>query len=475
MPIREVNVNRQIITLKGRVIEKSRTLQTLKNDLKFFHIDLIDRDGDTIKVKFWRNKAEEYYNKIEQGDVYIFKCTGSDVAVSNARFNNTSNPYEINFSERCKITKVEHDETISKDPQYRFLSIKDIRNMNTPCTVDIIGIIKSFSPLSKVISRRNNEEIPRRNIVIVDNSEYQLNVTLWGDLASIDDEILSDNPVVAFKNLQIRDFQGKQGSTINGRSMIDFKLKNDRMNKVKSWFIEYGQTTKFQSINTTAIQSNNFPIDKLTLEKSLKEVRILMDENSYSSNQTYSVLARISRIGFPNSIGQNISEKKPSLTYDACPKCKKKVLNNSYCEKCDESVIADTKYMFPVTIEDYTSSLSVRCFHNIGSIVLSGLESSECKQMELRNDVKLNFLLGFKYLWQYLNLRITLRMEEYNNQKKTQAIIQSAEIIDFDLITNKMLMNLKNKLGISIKRDSPFEYLDHNVTKKPFHSLSEIF
>ncbi|KAK6589221.1 replication A large subunit [Cryptosporidium xiaoi] len=470
MPIREVNVNRQSIAIKGRVIQKSRTLQTLRGGLRFFHIDIIDKDNDVIRIKFWRNKAEEYYNILDQGSVYIFKCTGSDVMVSNSKFNDTTNPYEINFSDRCVLKKIEDDDgSISKVPKYVFTTIKDIKNISTPSIIDIIGIVKQFTPCIKIVSKKNNDEVSRRTINLVDDTEHQISITLWGELADVSDEKLSGNPVIALKSIQIRDYQGKQGSTLSGRSLIDFSINENRSTELKDWFNEYGRSAKFQSISITNANEtpNSFGKNEtMNLGKTLSEIRSIIECNEIHSIQTFNVLARISKIGSNSMVHQNSNEKNP-LTYDACPKCKKKVLNTTmYCEKCNESVVPETKYLFPVTIEDHTCSLNVRCFHETATTILSGLDTSAYKEMSNSNDKRLNFILNFHSLWKYYNLRITLKNEEYNNQKRIQATIQSAELVDFELIAKEMISSIQMFINNTNKRLSRSDVEDVLVTKR---------
>ncbi|KAH8742032.1 replication protein A large subunit [Cryptosporidium ryanae] len=470
MPIREVNVNRQSISIKGRVIQKSRTLQTLRGGLRFFHVDIIDKDNDVIRIKFWRNKAEEYYHILDQGSVYIFKCTGSDVMVSNSKFNDTANPYEINFSDRCVLIKIEDDDdSISKAPKYAFTTIRDVKDISTPSIVDIIGVVKQFTPCVKVISKKNNDEVSRRTINLVDDTEHQINITLWGELADMGDEKLSGNPVIALKSIQIRDYQGKQGSTLSGRSLIDFSPNDNRFIQLKDWFNEHGSNVKFQSIsiyNSNESTNNIGKNNTVNFWKTLSEIKSIIESNEVNFNQTYNVLARISKIGSNNMVHQNSNEKS-SLTYDACPKCKKKVLNTTmYCEKCDESVLPETKYLFPVTIEDHTCSLIVRCFHETASTILSGLDASAYKYMASDNDKKLNFILNFQYLWKYYNLRITLKNEEYNNQKRIQATIQSAELVDFEFVAKKMTGSIQMFISNTNKRFSRNDVTDTLITKK---------
>ncbi|KAJ1605735.1 replication protein A1 large subunit [Cryptosporidium canis] len=449
MPIREVNVNRQTISIKGRIVQKS-SLQTLKSGLRFFHLDIIDKDNDIIRVKFWRQKADEYYGILHYGSVYILKCTGNDVVVSNTKFNDTSNPYEINFSDRCHVKKVEcDDDSIGKAPKYVFSTLKDIQEMPVPSIVDLIGVVKQFSPCTKVISRKNNDEVSRRTISIVDKTGLQLNVTLWGELAELSDGKLSGNPAVALKSIQIRDYQGKQGSTLNGRSILEFSLDDGKIEEMKNWFDSTGSSLRFEPISNTSLTespNNNRVSEKMYSGKTLKDLRIKM-EDECSNSQSFQVIARVSRIGSTNINQQNSGDKGGVLTYDACPICKKKVLfSTSYCEKCDETVIPETKFLFPVTIEDYTCSLTVQCFHEIGSIFIKELTASTCKEMERNSDKKLNFILNLNCLWRHYNLRIQLKTEEYNNQKKTRAIIQSAEPIDLDQSSQMMLQSINQSL-----------------------------
>jgi replication factor A1 len=89
---------------------------------------------------------------------------------------------------------------------------------------DVIGVVKEVGPLSAITSKATNRtvsqidppisylevlirlKIPKRDLTIVDMSQYSVRLTLWGKQA--EQFSADDLPVVAFKGVKVGDFGG---------------------------------------------------------------------------------------------------------------------------------------------------------------------------------------------------------------------------------------------------------------------------
>ena len=60
-------------------------------------------------------------------------------------------------------------------------------------------------------------QIPKRELTVVDDTEFSVRVTLWGKQA--EQFNVTDQPVIAFKGAKVGDFQGKFPVFISDRLM----------------------------------------------------------------------------------------------------------------------------------------------------------------------------------------------------------------------------------------------------------------
>ena len=64
-----------------------------------------------------------------------------------------------------------------------------------------------------IVSQRTSKELTKRDLVLVDSSLAEVNLTLWGTTAETFDG--SDNPVVAVKGARVSDYNGVSLSSLS--------------------------------------------------------------------------------------------------------------------------------------------------------------------------------------------------------------------------------------------------------------------
>ena len=71
----------------------------------------------------------------------------------------------------------------------------------------MIGIVKEVGELSSIVSKNTQKSIPKRELTMVDQTNYSCRLTLWGKQA--ESYNAADQPVIAFKGIKVSDFNGK--------------------------------------------------------------------------------------------------------------------------------------------------------------------------------------------------------------------------------------------------------------------------
>jgi replication factor A1 len=183
-------------------------------------------------------------------------------------------------------------------------------------------------------------KIPKRDLTIVDKSQFSVRLTLWGKQA---EQFTSDDlPVVAFKGVKVGDFGGMSSflvpigtHTFEGRSlsMVSSSIMSiapdiEEAHLLRGWYDGIGSGESFQS-HSSAISGasfGGFNRNEVRHLSDVKESQLGMSDKP----EFFSARATIMHI------------KSESISYPACPTqgCNKKVIDVGdgwKCEKCDKT------------------------------------------------------------------------------------------------------------------------------------------
>merc|ERR1719259_174312 len=165
----------------ARVTTKSamRTWSNAKGNGKLFSFDLIDDSGE-IRVTAFNEQCDKFMDMIEAGKVYFL--TIASIKTANKKFSNLKNDYEMTLNNGSQIVGAEDDGALPK-MQFDFVKLASIANAEKNSIFDVIGVCHKISDMSSVTSKRTGEEIPKREICVVDESNTSVAVTLWGSQA----------------------------------------------------------------------------------------------------------------------------------------------------------------------------------------------------------------------------------------------------------------------------------------------------
>ena len=78
--------------------------------------------------------------------------------------------------------------------------------MSSNMSPDVLGVVKEVGPITKITTKSTNRDLAKRELVIVDQSGFQVRLTLWGKQAETYDQ--AGDPVIGFKSVKVGDFGG---------------------------------------------------------------------------------------------------------------------------------------------------------------------------------------------------------------------------------------------------------------------------
>ena len=317
MPIAHLTPYANKWTIKARVTGKSdiRTWSNARGEGKLFSFELLDESGE-IRCTAFKEQCDKFYDFLEPNKVYYL--SQATLKPANKQFcGSIQHDFELTLNHNSVIEPCTDDSTIP-GMQFNFVPISDLQTMDKTGVVDVIGVCKEAGDLDRIMSRKLNKELTKRELKLVDQSNTEVTLTLWGSQAESFDA--AGNPVVAIKGARLSDFNGCSLSS-GGNSKIQLNPDIDQTYKLKGWYENEGVNLESKSISSRASRPDNF--------KTFAEAK---HENIGGTGEPgyYSVCATVLQLRSENCL------------YQSCPKgdCKKKVVDQQdgtfRCERCNE-------------------------------------------------------------------------------------------------------------------------------------------
>lgn len=401
LPICALNLTSSDWTIKARVLEKSsiRSWDKPNSKGKLFDCILTDRKGDQIKGVFFNAAVELFFDLIQVSEVYTF--SGGYVRSSNKAYSSIVNDIEINFDKSSTIRKVREDQNIPKIA-FNFIFIDYLPKLSINSTVDICGIVCEISDTVK-LNAKNGGELIKRNLVVSDHTECSIEITLWNDLAELQEFNsldLGDRPILVFKNLKLKDYNKFSLSSERLISKVIFNTDGIKEAEfLKSWKAERRRVCP------------NTPLtEKKELNADLKTAAEIKAE--WNNPLIYTKTEYFRMIGVLGKI--QLSDEKP-IWYQSCTRCKKKVMSDSSgnfnCESCgSSSPMCEFRYICNLAISDCTGFIYATAFDDVMTSLI-GVPAKEFHNIVLNNLSEAEDLV-FSVSCKYVNLVINCKENE---------------------------------------------------------------
>ncbi|XP_024170311.1 replication protein A 70 kDa DNA-binding subunit E [Rosa chinensis] len=413
-------------TIKARVTAKSelRSYTNARGEGKVFNFDLIDCGGE-IRVTCFNSIAEEFYNLIEVGKVYLISKGTVKAAVK--KFNHLSNEFEIQLDTTSTIQLCFEDDGSIPQQRFNFRPISDVEGLENNTIVDIIGVVTFISPAASISTK--NGETQKRTLQLKDMSCRSVEVTLWGNLCNAEGQKLQSMcdsglfPVLAVKAVRVNDFNGKGVGTM-ATSQLFIEPNNSQADEVREWFDREGRNSPCVSISrgTASVGRND-------IRKTISQIK---DEKLGTSEKPdwITISATV------------IFVKSDSYFYAACPlkigerQCNKKVINDGdgtwRCERCEQSVEqCDYRYILNLQIQDHTGIAWVTAFQEAGEEIM-GITAKDFHNLkyEMQDEDKVAEIVR-RVLFTEFVFKLKIKEETFSDEQRVKSTIVKADKVSF--------------------------------------------
>lgn len=254
---------------------------------------------------------------------------------------------------------------------YNFTTLADLQSVEKDTTIDTVGVLKEVGEVSEIVSKTTSKPFNKRELTLVDNTGYNVRLTIWGNTATSFDVPLES--VLAFKGVKVSDFGGRSLSLLSSGTMkVDPDI--DEAHRLKGWYDASGRNDTFsshaQSMTTTSTSGRN---DQF---KTIAQVR---EENLGMGEQTdyFSLKATIVFVKSDNTIAY------PACLSEGCNKKVVEVAEGEWrCERCDKTwPKPEWRYIMSINVSDHTGQMWLSIFDDVGRMIMDKT-ANEVMQMK---------------------------------------------------------------------------------------------
>jgi len=422
IPIRGLNPYQNRWTIKARIVNKSDVKRWDKgpnNQGQLFSCTLMDSEGTEIRATFFRDAVDKFFEMLQENNVYTF--SGGRTKTANRQYSRVDNDFELTFDAHSEIQHVANDSSIQEVNLAR-VKIADIANRNPGDFVDVLGVAVEIGNIEEFVSKAG-KDLVKLEVGIVDESQATIRVTLWGDRSREFHAKVTEmqNPIVGFKGAKISDWGGRTLGTMMG-SQILIEPEIPDTATLRQWFEAGGASQNATSLSGRG--GGSFAPKKLTERNTIASI---MEQNLGNSEKPDVIECKGTIMYIPTD----------KMWYFACPEegNNKKVERNAdgtwTCEATGQTYnTKENRYIMKASIADFTGSAYVTFFNEQAIEVLGGKTADELETLKEENEAEFTKLMQSHLFHTYV-MRLRVKMEEYNDQKRQRCSISSVSKVDY--------------------------------------------
>ena len=434
--IEQLSPYQNVWTIKARVSFKGeiKTWHNQRGEGKLLNVNFLDTSGE-IRATAFNDMAVKYNELLQEGKVYY--VSKARLQPSKPQFSNLSHPYELSLDRESQIEPSEDEANVPKT-HFDFVKLNTIENKEENSTVDILGIIQTVNPHFELTSRAG-KKFDRRDIVLVDDSNYSITVGLWNQLAL--DFNLPEGSVVAIKGARVSDFGGKSLS-MGFTSTLTPNPEVPEAYTLKGWYENTGHSNAFTSLKQEggsgagSGDSTKFIAQRITIQKAQNENLGRSEKGDYFNVKGAINFLKVDNFAYPACSNEN---------------CNKKVIEQPdgtwRCERCDTNNAAPLwRYMLTISILDETNQLWLTLFNEQAEQLL-GVNANELTRMKEEEPEIFSKITQSIQMNQY-DFRVRAKEDTYNDQTRIRYTAANIHKLNFKSEADYLATQLSESLSV---------------------------
>lgn len=431
--IEQLSPYQNVWTIKARVSYKGelKTWHNQRGEGKLFNVNFLDTSGE-IRATAFNDNAVKFNEILQEGKVYY--VSKARLQPAKPQFTNLSHPYELAMDKDTIIEECS-DETNVPRTHFDFIKLHTIENQEANSTVDVLGIIQTVNPHFELTSK-TGKKFDRRDITIVDDSNYSVSVGLWNQLAL--DFNLPEGSVVAIKGVRVSDFGGKS-LTMGFNSTLIPNPEIPEAYELKGWYDSKGRNSNFTSLKQDIGTANSgnaakFISQRITIAKAFADNLGRSEKGDY-----FSIKAVVSFL------------KADNFAYPACSNenCNKKVVQQTdgtwRCERCEVNhPEPQWRYMLTISVMDETGQIWLSLFNDQAEQLL-GIDAGKLTSLKENDPDSFTNITQNVQMAEY-DFRIRAREDNYNDQSRIRYTVANLHKLNFKAEADYLASELSKTL-----------------------------
>ncbi|RKP31947.1 replication factor-a protein [Metschnikowia bicuspidata] len=440
-PIESLSPYQNNWTIKGRVSYKGdiRTWSNSKGEGKLFNVNFLD-ESEEIRATAFNEMADKFANILEEGKVYY--VTKARIQQSKPKFSHLSHPYELSLDRDTEITECFDTADVPKI-NFNFSKLDAIQNLEKDTILDVIGVINNVKEIYQITAKSTGKPFNRRNITIVDDTNFAIDVGLWN--ATAVDFSIPVGSVVALKGVKVQDFGGRSLSLTHAGSIVS-NPDIPEAYQLKGWYDNKGAKENFKVLKTESSGSFDALSRRKTIAQAESEGLGGGEKPDYFSLKTSISYIKSDNLAYPACSNEvNTTGRGPSP-------CNRKVIQEGdgswRCERCNLTYPEPHyRYILNASIVDHTGQIWVTLFDD-DATKLFGMSAGELLQLkEMPDDSAFTKIINSGLMKEF-SFRLSAKQDSYNGTVRTRYQVSSINSLDYAVECHALAKELQKVLRV---------------------------
>jgi replication factor A1 len=349
------------------------------------------------------------------------------------QYNTCKSNFEITFDMNSEIHLADDAGDIQGNVYDFVQSIAHIESIEANKTIDVLAIVKSVGDPTTLMSKKTGNELTKADLVLVDDSGVEINMTLWGEeKANSAAQTYANNPVVAFRRARVSDFGGKSLS-LSGGAYIRPTDALDRIKRLEDWWNNGGSSgAGTKSLSSSGTGGSVAPFHERLPISAVKEKHMGHGEKP-------------DWLTFKGTISFIKKDKEGGAWYPACANAGDPCRNmykmtqttdgSWFCDKCQGTFAEPVRrWIFSGTVEDDTCSTWVSFFNPQAETLLGGATADQAYASFFSENHDQDGYDSLFYKAQHTEwvFKCKVKSEQVNEEQRVKTSVYALKPLDYE-------------------------------------------
>lgn len=199
---------------------------------KLFNMDVIDQSAQ-IRVIGFNDVVDKFYEKFDCESIYMI--ANGEIKPTNKKFSTIKHNFEIHLSNDTIIQKIEDIEFEIPNVEVTYTNISEIKKLPPNSMFNVIGICYEIRGIQELQSKNNSKIYTKRDIILIDQSNETIPLSLWNQDADNFDESRIRS-VISLLNVQVSEYGDRKSISIMRDSSMEYNLDIPIAKSLLTWF-----------------------------------------------------------------------------------------------------------------------------------------------------------------------------------------------------------------------------------------------